>query len=305
MQVHNFACYLKKIQENHLSEYPIETLFDLAQLYFKQDYSIIKTWKREIKETSTIFPKKQNSQLTDITNKIIWFDHVKSWTLEEIHQITPHRNYDPNKKYLESEAGEFYSNKLQRNVFYESMLEKKFYKRLEKSHEVIYYVEQGITITYDRGKYTPDAIVFLDDGKGFVVEIKPLTEMANQSVQKKFKALLDFCEETGLGATLTDGRTDINHIFETIPNLAFEESILQSLKEFKKLTYGKVNELKNKYQVTTIHLLQCIIKNNLSYNSMPTLIWKTKKPIICDLLLSPENKMLLKGSTDIINNDKT
>jgi len=243
--------------------------------------------------------------LTAITNKIIWFDHVKSWTLEEIHQITPHRNYDPNKKYLESEAGEFYSNKLQRNVFYESMLEKKFYKRLEKSHEVIYYVEQGITITYDRGKYTPDAIVFLDDGKGFVVEIKPLTEMANQSVQKKFKALLDFCEETGLGATLTDGRTDINHIFETIPNLAFEESILQSLKEFKKLTYGKVNELKNKYQVTTIHLLQCIIKNNLSYNSMPTLIWKTKKPIICDLLLSPENKMLLKESTDIINNDKT
>ena len=274
-EVHNFACYLKKFQESHLSEYPIETLFDLAQLYFKQDYSIIKTWKREIKETSTIFPKKQNSQLTDITNKIIWFDHVKSWTLEEIHQITPHRNYDPNKKYL------------------------------EKSHEVIYYVEQGITITYDRGKYTPDAIVFLDDGKGFVVEIKPLTEMANQSVQKKFKALLDFCEETGLGATLTDGRTDINHIFETIPNLAFEESILQSLKEFKKLTYGKVNELKNKYQVTTIHLLQCIIKNNLSYNSMPTLIWKTKKPIICDLLLSPENKMLLKGSTDIINNDKT
>ena len=84
-----------------------------------------------------------------------------------------------------------------------------------------------------------------------------------------------------------------------------EESILQSLKEFKKLTYGKVNELKNKYQVTTIHLLQCIIKNNLSYNSMPTFIWKTKKPIICDLLLSPENKMLLKGSTDIINNDKT
>ena len=304
-EVHNFACYLKKFQESHLSEYPIETLFDLAQLYFKQDYSIIKTWKREIKETSTIFPKKQNSQLTDITNKIIWFDHVKSWTLEEIHQITPHRNYDPNKKYLESEAGEFYSNKLQRNVFYESMLEKKFYKRLEKSHEVIYYVEQGITITYDRGKYTPDAIVFLDDGKGFVVEIKPLTEMANQSVQKKFKALLDFCEETGLGATLTDGRTDINHIFETIPNLAFEESILQSLKEFKKLTYGKVKELKNKYQVTTIHLLQCIIKNNLSYNSMPTFIWKTKKPIICDLLLSPENKMLLKGSTDIINNDKT
>ncbi|MCS2964635.1 RNA polymerase subunit sigma [Bacteroides thetaiotaomicron] len=296
---------LKKFQESHLSEYPIETLFDLAQLYFKQDYSIIKTWKREIKETSTIFSKKKNSQLTDITNKIIWFDHVKSWTLEEIHQITPHRNYDPNKKYLESEAGEFYSNKLQRNVFYESMLEKKFYKRLEKSHEVIYYVEQGITITYDRGKYTPDAIVFLDDGKGFVVEIKPLTEMANQSVQKKFKALLDFCEETGLGATLTDGRTDINHIFETIPNLAFEESILQSLKEFKKLTYGKVNELKNKYQVTTIHLLQCIIKNNLSYNSMPTFIWKTKKPIICDLLLSPENKMLLKGSTDIINNDKT
>ncbi|MCS3233310.1 hypothetical protein NXW89_29915 [Bacteroides thetaiotaomicron] len=133
--------------------------------------------------------------MTDITNKIIWFDHVKSWTLEEIHQITPHRNYDPNKKYLESEAGEFYSNKLQRNVFYESMLEKKFYKRLEKSHEVIYYVEQGITITYDRGKYTPDAIVFLDDGKGFVVEIKPLTEMANQSVQKNSRHYLIFVKK--------------------------------------------------------------------------------------------------------------
>lgn len=140
-------------------------------------------------------------------------------------------------------------------------------------------VEQCITITYDRGKYTPDAIVFLDDGKGFVVEIKPLTEMANQSVQKKFKALLDFCEETGLGATLTDGRTDINHIFETIPNLAFEESILQSLKEFKKLTYGKVNELKNKYQVTTIHLLQCIIKIIYPITPCRHLFGKLKSPL--------------------------
>lgn len=79
----------------------------------------------------------------------------------------------------------------------------------------------------------PDAIVFLDDGKGFVVEIKPLTEMANQSVQKKFKALLDFCEETGLGATLTDGRTDINHIFETIPNLCFRRKA--SLQFFERI----------------------------------------------------------------------
>lgn len=91
----------------------------------------------------------------------------------------------------------------------------------------------------------------------------------------------------------------------TTPYFKSERFSLHSQHEFKKLTYGRVNELKNKYQVTTIHLLQCIIKNNLSYNSMPTLIWKTKKPIICDLLLSPENKMLLKGSTDIINNDKT
>ena len=75
------------------------------------------------------------------------------------------------------------------------MLEKKFYKRLEKSHEVIYYVEQGITITYDRGKYTPDAIVFLDDGKGFVVEIKPLTEMANQSVKKNSRHYLIFVKK--------------------------------------------------------------------------------------------------------------
>lgn len=103
--------------------------------------------------------------------------------------------------------------------------------------------------------------------------------MANQSVQKKFKALLDFCEETGLGATLTDGRTDINHIFETIPNLAFEESILQSLKEFKKLTYGKVNELKNKYQVTTIHLLQCIIKIIYPITPCRHLFGKLKSPL--------------------------
>ncbi|MBL3955828.1 RNA polymerase subunit sigma, partial [Bacteroides thetaiotaomicron] len=79
---------------------------------------------------------------------------------------------------------EFYSNKLQRNVFYESMLEKKFYKRLEKSHEVIYYVEQGITITYDRGKYTPDAIDFLDDVNGTVAVILPLTDKAHQSLQQ-------------------------------------------------------------------------------------------------------------------------
>ncbi|MDR5580893.1 hypothetical protein BJP75_00018675 [Bacteroides thetaiotaomicron] len=50
-------------------------------------------------------------------------------------------------------------------------------------------------MTYDRGKYTPDAIVFLDDGKGFVVEIKPLTEMANQSVQKNSRHYLIFVKK--------------------------------------------------------------------------------------------------------------
>lgn len=56
-EVHNFACYLKKFQESHLSEYPIETLFDLAQLYLNRIIPLSKPGKEKSKKQAQSFPK--------------------------------------------------------------------------------------------------------------------------------------------------------------------------------------------------------------------------------------------------------
>ncbi len=113
----------------------------------------------------------------------------------------------------EGNAGHFYSGKLNRYVQYESQLEHNFLQKLEFLEQVVFYQEQPFEIAYEFKNreylYYPDILLVLQDGKGIVVEIKPVFKMALQVNLKKWTALKHFCANNGLGLLITDGRYTI------------------------------------------------------------------------------------------------
>ena len=201
--------------------------------------------------------------------------------------FTPIRVYNPEIKKERSHSGEFYSRKMNRNVFYESKLEKHFFKRLEQSDVVRAYCEQPFKVPYEHHGshyYVPDVLVCLTDGQCFVTEIKPLLMMVSKEVMTKYQALHDFCNQRGWGTLLSDGVHDIFDLFHFTPNLSLERAILRELSLNRTLMKKDLDRLKETHQGNSIQVAQCILRYKLSYRPVPMLVWKTKEALFCPIL---------------------
>ena len=144
---------------------------------------------------------------------------------------------------------------MNRNVFYESKLEKHFFKRLEQSDVVRAYCEQPFKVPYEHHGshyYVPDVLVCLTDGQCFVTEIKPLLMMVSKEVMTKYQALHDFCNQRGWGTLLSDGVHDIFDLFHFTPNLSLERAILRELSLNRTLMKKDLDRLKETHQGNSI-----------------------------------------------------
>lgn len=106
-------------------------------------------------------------------------------------------------------GGTWWSEKLQRDVAYDSTLELRVIKVLDACPLIAWYQEQPFALPYTvdgRGHtYYPDLVVALADGRVVLVEIKPLPEMALLVSQAKFAAARRFAHDRGWGWIATDG----------------------------------------------------------------------------------------------------
>lgn len=200
-----------------------------------------------------------------------------------------------------STQGEFWSEKLNRHVFYESLLEKHFYDFLEKCPEVIHYTEQSINVPYFiRQKicyYTPDVTVFLSDGRCFVVEIKDSSGMVERKVQNKFKALIEYCKLNGMGVILTDGYNDFSKILTHESNTEFENALKDRIEyNSSKIFYPEFKIIVTKYNASNMDIQKAIVHLNLAFYRTPFMIQKCKKPIFCEELMS-----LMDTEPEIVN----
>ena len=110
--------------------------------------------------------------------------------------------------------GSFFSKKLSRTVYFESLLEEAALMTAEKSPLVTSYQEQPCAISYpsidgDPGIYIPDLLITLADGRTLLIEVKPLWQMAVTDNRIKSAAAQRFAHEHGWGwITVADaGRT--------------------------------------------------------------------------------------------------
>ena len=281
----HIARQLHDFHATHLPEWDRTRFFRFAELFL--DIKGLAKASKRISPKTLSKPTAKDS-LEHLTDKIIWPTKTETFPHSFLQTFSPQRGIRNKQEEDAFTHGEFYSKKLQRNVFYESGLEKKFFALLERSGQVHTYCEQPFTLTVNIGgqpcPYTPDVLVQLEDGRCVAVEIKPLTHMAITEVLYKFQQLYTHCCKQGWGVLLSDGHKDLSYLYHYPPNPAFEQALLHKLAEKRRLTIGDIRLLRSTFNGTSLQLVRCILHHNLSYREYPTLLWRVEGGGVCEAL---------------------
>lgn len=115
------------------------------------------------------------------------------------------------------DGGQLRSEKLGRNVEYESGLEERLLTLIERAPEVAEYCEQPFRIDYPwfggQRVYVPDIAVRLTDGRALLIEAKPRTAWADAVNLAKWNAASRWCEQRGWGFLVADDRGHPGELF--------------------------------------------------------------------------------------------
>ena len=121
--------------------------------------------------------------------------------LKSVPQPSVMRAREPVRPTAGKVVGFLPSVKNNRQVAWESQLEKKACLLFEFSPIVARYREQPITIGFPSGgcirKYTPDFELHLNTGQRIYVEVKPASKLADDELKTKFRAIDAFWQQHG------------------------------------------------------------------------------------------------------------
>ncbi|MBN2392921.1 MAG: hypothetical protein JXR84_19475 [Anaerolineae bacterium] len=264
--------------ENNLAYMPVKQALSLiAYLAFQSkaisEQSVVEASKlvKERKQALRNNCKQQvlSEEFEGLLNFVIWPGPAKSLVPQEIACFGRKREVSTKG---EGHAGLFHSDKLNRIVQYESELEHNFLLRLEQLKEITFYQEQPFEIPYTYNDqqfvYYPDVLFVLEDGRGVIVEIKPVFKMALQRNLKKWTGLKTFCAKNGFGLLVTDGRYTIQQIQRYEVNTEFSEEVLAAL-QIQTLSWVEYKQIRDKYSVNRNDFLALILKNRLIWQLNP------------------------------------
>lgn len=101
--------------------------------------------------------------------------------------------------YYNSRSGWYFSTKLNKKIYHRSNYERQTYKLLDKDDNVIHYETEPFRIPYNfdgiNRNYIPDIIVYYEDFKTKLIEVKPSYKTKEEQNIKKFEAATRYCEE--------------------------------------------------------------------------------------------------------------
>ncbi|WP_430846896.1 hypothetical protein [Clostridium nigeriense] len=138
---------------------------------------------------------------------------------------------------------------------------------------------QPLIINYgekNERKYYPDIICKLTDGRGFLIEVKPIFNMFEYRNLVKYDALKNYCIKNGLGYVMLDMNKSIEEVLEKVnrlnSNIEFENEILKKLEVEKKIKWNQYYDISYKYNIDNLDMYKLIINNRLYYSSSPFII---------------------------------
>lgn len=110
-----------------------------------------------------------------------------------------------NVAWKHSKKGQYFSDKNNKEIRYESSYELAAYKILEQMSKVLSYDRCPYSIDYEfegYRRYLPDILVAYEDGSKEIIEVKPEYELKNEKVQAKKLAGEYFCGRRGMSYTI-------------------------------------------------------------------------------------------------------
>jgi len=211
----------------------------------------------------------RNYKLNELLSYVIYPRGRKYFNESSFQSLTQQREVS-----LEGEgnSGEFYSNKLNRLVQYESSLEMNFLQHLESVDDVIFYQEQPLKISYKSEErnsfYYPDFLFILKDGSGIVTEIKPIFQMALRKNIDKWSALKAYCNQQGLGLLITDGRYAIQQIQQHKVKPDFSDYVLEKLHQGN-IAWTEYRKIKEQFNPSRNDFVSLVLNNKLVWKLSP------------------------------------
>ena len=141
-----------------------------------------------------------------------------------------------------TQADVFWSDKLGRIVECESLLELSFFDLLERAPLVRRYCEQPLEIRYrwfdGPHRYVPDVAVELNDGRLYIVEVKPRLFWADGLNLAKWNAATRWCADSGWGFLVTDGRRSPVSMLGLVSRSDFD--LLERITAMGPASYGEL-----------------------------------------------------------------
>ncbi|WP_082917923.1 TnsA endonuclease N-terminal domain-containing protein [Mangrovibacter phragmitis] len=167
-------------------------------------------------------------------------------------------------------AGDFYSEKLDRMVQYESGLELEILTLLERSEQITYYQEQPAVIPYTFGGrnryYYPDLFIATVDGRGLLIEIKPTDRMALSINRVKSNAGRAWAHARGWGWLVMS----LRHTLRQVEDYQIPASIVtlldNELKEHGVITWSDLINLRAQHGLKRFDITAYVIQSDAEFD---------------------------------------
>lgn len=134
-----------------------------------------------------------------------WPSRSCKWTVSSISDFSPIYSMPDKRDFI----GQYFSVKLGRSVRYESIEKRRFLKKLELAHSVVWYVENPFVVPYSDELcariHVPDVLVWLRDKRMVVCRTEPAHLMKDELGSARWQALMAHCHQLGWGLLFTDG----------------------------------------------------------------------------------------------------
>jgi len=276
----------------YLQSHFVELLLKL--LYTKQQGSFYKSSLLRAIGEKLREEKRGKKFYSDFLLHIFWPKEIKKISDEEIAQLKAVRqpNYIGNNT-----IGKFFSDKLNREVNYESWLEREFLYSLELCDEVESYQEQPVSIFYKDGDrmryYTPDVLIIFKNRTVVIVELKSQFYMPIYKTIVKGRVLWEFCKTKGFGMTITDGKWSIKRLQQLPVLVEFEKDVLKQVAEHP-LNWDEYLKIKETHKSTFLDLAAVIIKNKLTWKLGKFRLEKQKPYYRYELCWNESDKNILR-----------
>lgn len=213
---------------------------------------------------------KIKSKLSNNVNSIYTIDYFESFFTKERNV-----NYKYNK--LGNKRGIIYLENLKINVEYESDLELKILKILDKSNDLLALKTQSLSLDYTfRGKevlYYPDIVYLTKSGNIVILEVKDTISMCKNKNIQKYNRLSKYCQSNGFSYAMLNDNIEFVELFNGKENYELYLYLMNLLNHKKSVSWASIKKYCAENNHSMNELLTICLRYGLKVQSPKSKPW--------------------------------